>query len=437
MNYQLLPDLAAMATLLTILYFLRRRHPQERVGLWLVGLLFIFLEAIAHAFYAPTGPRHIPSHIVALDAYLAAGVIFLWAAAQPLYPRTPTLRYLVVNTLPFAGVLTTYGLDVRNSRIYLIFIACGLILGIITPFLLNRTWNLGKAWWLILAQCAIWIPAGFAASNGNYRDAAYHLLFVLYLCVAIVFQLSLPRKSLGKVAIVAGFTVWSLVFFLHSWVTGHPQFIPVAAEVWDWQKFLVTIGMLLVMLEQQVASNEWYALHDQLTGLPNRRLFEDRLTSALFASQRNNTRTAVLMIDLNGFKQINDSFGHEIGDELLQHVARNLRSAIRVPDTLARLGGDEFIIIATDLPADLSAALIADRSLDRITRALRKPFSVAGKALTVTGSVGIAIYPDDTTDEILLRRLADQRMYEQKRKDPIEMNQSETDEPRREAFLSA
>ncbi|HEY6376035.1 MAG TPA: GGDEF domain-containing protein, partial [Edaphobacter sp.] len=340
MNYQLLPDLAAMAALLTILYFLRRRHPQERVGLWLVGLLFIFLEAIAHALYTPSGPRHIPSHIIALDAYLAAGVIFLWAAAQPLYPRTPTLRYLVINTPSLAAVLTAYGLDVRRPRIYLVFIACGLVLGVISPFVLNRTWRLGQAWWLVLVQLTIWIPTWFFASNGQYRDAAYHPLFLLYLCVAVVFQLSLPRRSLGKVAIVAGFIVWSLVFFLHSWVSNHPQFIPVAAEVWDWQKFLVTIGMLLVMLEQQVASNEWYALHDQLTGLPNRRLFEDRLTAALFTSQRNNTRAAVLMIDLNGFKQINDSFGHEVGDEFLQHVARNLRNAIRVPDTLARLGGD-------------------------------------------------------------------------------------------------
>ena len=85
------------------------------------------------------------------------------------------------------------------------------------------------------------------------------------------------------------------------------------------------------------------------------------------------------MIDLNGFKLINDTLGHDIGDELLQHIAHNLRSAIRTPDTLARLGGDEFIIIATDLPSDQPADLIAEGSATRISHALHKPFNINGQ----------------------------------------------------------
>src|SRR4051812_22778216 len=99
-----------MATLLVILYFLRRRHPQEGVGLWLVGLLCIFVEAIAHAFYTPKGVGHLTTHTIALDAYLAAGVIFLWAAGRHLHSRTPTLLYLLFNTVPMAAVLTAYSL---------------------------------------------------------------------------------------------------------------------------------------------------------------------------------------------------------------------------------------------------------------------------------------------------------------------------------------
>jgi diguanylate cyclase (GGDEF)-like protein len=418
MNIQLLPDLAAMATLLSILYFLRRRHLQEGVGLWMIGLAFVYLEAIAHFLYQPSGPLHLSMHVLALDSYLTAGVMFLWAATRGLFPKRTTLVYLLVNAAPLAAIETVYGLDVRNRELYHLVTICGLVLGLLTPFFLCRTIRLARAWWLVLVQMAIWIPVWIFASNSMFRDTAYYPLFVVYLTAAVVFQLSLPKKSLGKISIVIGFVVWSLVFLLHSWVTNHPQYIDVAAAVWDWQKFLVTIGMLLVMLERQVASNEWHALHDELTGLPNRRLFEDRLDQAIEHSRRNRTRMALTMIDLNGFKIINDQLGHDAGDRLLEHIAHNLRHAVHSPDTLARLGGDEFIIVTSDLPNDMPASMIVEASTTRVTDALRKPLSIAGRNLTVTGSVGVAIFPDDTTDEVLLRRLADQRMYQQKRQIP-------------------
>lgn len=423
MNIQLLPDLAAMATLLAILYFLRRRHPQEGVGLWIVGLLFIFLEAIAHLLYMVSGPRHIPAHLLALDSYLAAGLIFVWAAAKDLYPGRTTRIYLLLNAVPLAAIMTTYALDVRRPGPYRVTAVCGLAVGLIAPFVLVRTLRIKKVWWLVPVQLAIWGPVSIFGSMSMYRDAAYIPLFVIYLAAAVLFQFSLPRRSLGKLAIVAGFASWSLVFLFHSWVSNRPQYIPVAAEIWDWQKFLVTIGMLLVMLERQVTSNEWLALHDQLTGLPNRRRFEERLTEAIRHSQDHGTRTAVMMIDLNGFKAINDSQGHDIGDRLLQQIAHALRHAIRTRDTLARLGGDEFIIVAVDLPIDSPIAQIVKTCTARIDEALRRPFPIAGQELTVSASVGVAIFPDDAADEVLLRRLADQRMYEQKRltASPVEL----------------
>jgi len=419
MNILLLPDLAAMATLLTILHFLRRRHPQEGVGLWIIGLLFIFLEALAHAFYRASGPLHLPSHIVALDSYLAAGVIFLWAASKGLLPRRATLIYLAVNTPALAVLETTYSFDVRAPWAYHLIAACGLAIGLITPFLLSRSLRLGNAWWLVVIQTVLWIPVWGLASTHMFRDVAYLPLFLLYLLVAIVFGLNLPEKSLGRIAIVTGFLISTFIFLTHSWVSSHPQYIGFAAAIWDWQKFLVIIGMLLVMLERQVASNEWLALHDQLTGLPNRRFFENRLEEAIERSRRAGTRAAVVMVDLNGFKVINDTRGHDTGDRLLQHIAQSLRHVTHVDDTLARLGGDEFILVATELPSDLSASQIAELTSNRIVEALQRPFSDGKESFTVSGCVGVAIYPDDTTDEILLRRLADQRMYQQKRGIPV------------------
>jgi diguanylate cyclase (GGDEF)-like protein len=405
--------------LLSILYFLRRRHPREAVDLWLIGLLFIFLEAIVHAAYPAPGPWRLVAHVVALNFFLVAGAIFLWASGRDIFPRKATLVYLLINSLPVSALLTVYGLAIRDPRIYHAVATCGLFLGVASAFAIARSWKLGRGWWILFVQLCTWVPIWLFASAGLFRDAAYFLLFVLYLATAVVFQISLPRQSLGRVAIVTGFVVWSFVFLSHSWAANHAGYDVIADEIWNLQKFLVTIGMLLVLLEQQVSTNEWYAFHDHLTGLPNQRLFEDRLSDAIQQSQVNNTRTALLMVDLDGFKLINDTHGHDVGDELLRHIAHNLRSAIRLPDTLARLGGDEFMIIATDLPSDQPADLIARVSATRISHALHKSVNINGSPLTVTGSIGVAVYPDDTTDEVLLRRLADQRMYEQKRQIPF------------------
>lgn len=408
-----------MAMLLSILYFLRRRHPREAVDLWLIGLLFIFLEAIVHAAYPAPGPWRLVAHVVALNFFFIAGAIFFWASGRDIFPRKATLVYLLVNGLPVSALLTVYGLAAHDARLYHAVAACGLFLGVASAFAVARTWKLGRAWWILFAQCCTWVPIWLFASAGSFRNSAYFLLFALYFATAIVFQISLPRQSLGRVAIVTGFVIWSFVFLCHSWAANHVGYDVIADEIWNLQKFLVTIGMLLVLLEHQVATNEWYAFHDHLTGLPNQRLFEDRLAAAIQQSQENNTRTALLMVDLDGFKLINDTHGHHVGDELLRHIAHNLRTAIRLPDTLARLGGDEFMIIATDLPSDQPADLIARVSATRISHALLREVNINGSALNVTGSIGVAVYPDDTTDEVLLRRLADQRMYEQKRQIPF------------------
>ena len=408
-----------MAMLLGILYFLRRRHPREAVNLWLIGLVFIFFEALIHAAYPPPGILRIVAHIVALNFFYAAGVIFLWASGRERFPRRRSFLYLLVNSAPAVALLAIYGLASHDPRTYHVASACGLVVGIVSAFAIGRTWRLGRGWWLIVVQLFTWPPTWYFASVHDFRQSAYYLLFVVYFVTAVVFQLTLPRKSLGKVAIVIGFVVWSLVFFFHSWVSNHLGYDAIADQIWNLQKFLVTIGMLLVLLEQQVATNEFHAFHDHLTGLPNGRLFEDRLATAIRHAQANHNRTALLMVDLNGFKLINDSHGHDVGDELLRHIARNLRNAIRPPDTLARLGGDEFIIIATDLPADQPADSIVESGSARIAGALRKPVNINGAFLNVTASIGVAIYPDDTTDEVLLRRLADQRMYEKKRQIPL------------------
>jgi diguanylate cyclase len=221
------------------------------------------------------------------------------------------------------------------------------------------------------------------------------------------FQRRLARNSTGKLAIVTGFTIWALCLLLHPWIVQYRAYADIASHIWNMQKSLISIGMILVMLEEQVSSNEWLALHDELTGLPNRRLFADRLTTAIERADRMSTRLALLILDLNGFKTINDTLGHQAGDQVLREVSSHLRRSVRASDTVARLGGDEFIIVATDLGVDQSL----DHFMESVRSALEKPVLIEGQSMIVSASLGMAIYPDDADDSIKLLRIADQRMY--------------------------
>jgi diguanylate cyclase (GGDEF)-like protein len=217
----------------------------------------------------------------------------------------------------------------------------------------------------------------------------------------------LAHNSTGKLAIVTGFTIWALNLLLHPWIVTYRAYAEIAAHIWNMQKSLISIGMILVMLEEQVSSNEWLALHDELTGLPNRRLFADRLSLAIERADRMRTRLALLILDLNGFKIINDTMGHQAGDQVLREVSSHLRRSVRASDTVARLGGDEFIIVATDLEAGQPA----DHVVDAVRSAMERPILVEGQSMVVSASLGMAVYPDDADDSIKLLRIADQRMY--------------------------
>ncbi len=148
------------------------------------------------------------------------------------------------------------------------------------------------------------------------------------------------------------------------------------------------------------------AHHDPLTGLPNRLLFDDRLQNAIEQATRNDQRCLLLFLDLDGFKVINDTLGHALGDDLLRTVGDRLRSVLRSSDTVARLGGDEFVILAGSANPAYTTQL-AQKILDQ----LRVPIMVSGKLLLVTGSVGIAVFPDNGTDSQQLMRAADMAMY--------------------------
>jgi diguanylate cyclase (GGDEF)-like protein len=154
------------------------------------------------------------------------------------------------------------------------------------------------------------------------------------------------------------------------------------------------------------------AFHDGLTGLPNRSLFHDRLGLAITHSSRLQGHLALLYLDIDDFKGVNDSFGHGSGDRVLVELAGRIRAAVRAEDTVARLGGDEFVVLLAQVTGAGDAARVAAKVLD----AVRPPFRVGGHEVSVKASVGVSVYPDDGTCPDDLVRNADGAMYRDKRR---------------------
>ena len=189
---------------------------------------------------------------------------------------------------------------------------------------------------------------------------------------------------------------------------------------------LLTITLLLSVVDSRLATRtaslvdslsqanhqlHHLALHDTLTRLPNRSLLEDRVTHSITSCERSGKRFALMFIDLDRFKTINDSLGHHYGDKLLQGVAERLTAGLRAEDTVARLGGDEFVVLLAEINTPTAAGSVAQKLLD----ALALPMDIEGQQQSVSGSIGISIYPEDGTTLRELMSNADSAMYHAKK----------------------
>lgn len=203
------------------------------------------------------------------------------------------------------------------------------------------------------------------------------------------------------------------------------------------QRAILSVGVDITERKEQQAHIQHLAYHDALTDLPNRQLFLDRLEQALLRSQRSQQYGALIFVDLDNFKLINDTRGHLVGDSVLVEVAARLRQSFREEDTVARLGGDEFVICMTDLGlSEANARTVEDECSSRLMEAMQLPFCVEGEEFSVSASLGLAYYHDHSLSASELLRQADMAMYQAKEsgKNQIIMFQKEMAENTQRLF---
>lgn len=199
----------------------------------------------------------------------------------------------------------------------------------------------------------------------------------------------------------------------HKNGTAYPLWLTISAIKDEQGKTTNYMGIFIDITSNKQAEEHlrYQATHDPLTNLPNRNLFQDRLKQVIAQASRSKRQIAVMMMDLDNFKPVNDTLGHAIGDLLLKETAKRLISCMRECDTAARLGGDEFTVLLTELSDPPDTAVIAQRILDKISQ----PFIFGERKCTVTASIGISFYPAHGNDPETLLKNADEAMYRAKK----------------------
>ncbi len=408
LNFKALPAVIALAILVAVFASISRQHTKERVRLWLIGWAFVLLRSII-LFVRPAGAgwKNL-DFAIGMGALELASVSFVVSVAPG---ATTTRRQLLLGAVLGVPALTyTYGMvwGVGAPAFYysVVLIALSGILSLLwrwyrklSPYVISIA--VGS---LALAGVLAWA----IATNSDARGVHF-ILATMNFVVAGLFLYRLHRISAGVMATGLGFVGWGAVPTLRALRSRAPS-LGHEAEVWNIPKYLVAVGMIVTLLEDQIRYSEHLAYHDALTGLPNRRLVQDRLVQAIAHADRATHKVAVLLLDLDDFKEVNDTFGHRIGDAALQQVVTRLSSRMRAADTLARTGGDEFTVVSEVADEDGAQTLVS-----ALESALVLPLKVEGKLVRTGVSIGYALYPDDAVEPVELCAAADRAMYASKR----------------------
>ena len=411
MDWTKLPDMAAVALLACAFASVARRGQTPFSGLWLTGWMLIVLHFAAFIFLPAPGAWGILAADIGLASLICAGVLFMYASVPYRSERSSQsmlLALLVINTLYVCIVNSSPAVDWALTPAAALFGAIPLTLA----FISFRTSRHPLRWIIVGLYSTLSAFLLIVQHRPGYGlDLALNgVLFTVYFGCCLHFWWTQRRTTAGAFITIAGFFAWASVFVVAPWMAAFLPKVQIESEVWNLPKYVVAVGMILLILEDQIEHNKYLALHDELTGLPNRRLFLDRLGAALERSRRTGSKAALLVVDLDQFKRVNDTLGHHAGDLLLQQVGAIFTSRVRQSDTVARTGGDEFSIILENT----AGVEFANEVAQSLLHLLSQPLSVKEQKVWVGASIGVAVYPDDATGIEALCIAADLRMYDDK-----------------------
>ena len=409
LNYAPLPDLLALTILVFVFWSILRRRAGGKLRAWLLGWIFILLHFAVQLFGGQPGDLQTFVYVFSAMMLALAGAAFIYAAGGG--QCSGRLRWIAATGL-LAALLYILFVYLSNTPTPWYYAAVALLLATVVAVLFrdpDRSTGERNMYALLVFFLAVLL--GLVTYSRHQRYGLDCIFFVVYLMAGIQYWRKFSERTTGSLTAVVGLLVWALVFPVSALLAIYRPGLHIQDSVWNIPKYIVAIGILLTLLEEQIDHTHHLALHDPLTSLPNRRLLEDRLTKALERAERNGARVAVLLIDLDHFKQINDTYGHPVGDEVLRIVATRLQMRIRKADTVARVGGDEFIVVVSDLLQPHGAQVLAAK----LAADLNEPIVMGAIRLPVGASIGLGIYPDDaqTVEELCAK--ADAKMYEQKR----------------------
>jgi diguanylate cyclase (GGDEF)-like protein len=406
-----IPYLIAFAALAFVFWSMLRHHSRRQVNSWLLAWMFVLLHFTAHLLNLGAGFWGTVLASISLLSLDIAGIAFVHAAS-----RLDIVQEEPMGMLAWATALLTYGglvvWGVEAALPYYVAVAVLAISLCVVHFKVRAERSLPDNIFSFSSALLLVLLLGVLVRQNQMGYGIDTTLSWLYLVAGIRYWQRYERKTTGVFTAVFGFLSASSIFPIGLVVRAtYVPHLTINSPIRNLPKFIIAIGILLTFLEEEIGRTEHLALHDALTGLPNRRLLEDRMTNMLERAERNHTRAAILVVDLDGFKQINDSYGHAVGDEFLREVALRLGKVVRRADTLARSGGDEFTILVSDILQPDGAQILAQK----LQMELDRPIAVRQLQLCVSGSIGMAVYPEDgeTADSLCAR--ADADMYRAKR----------------------